>query len=516
MQPQELQQTREDFVKSLFVLESQDNIHDGNEGRKKLIKGIDKVVDAIKVSYGSAGSNVIIESDLYPFTKTVNDGKAIAESIKLANPVENMGANIAKETADKSDRISGDGRKTSLILLQAILKEGVKSKESPMELKRSLDECLEIIHKSIDDQTKEISPLDVGSIATIASESESLGATFQEIYTQIGKDGIVELDNSNLPETFYELTEGVKLHGAGFTYPYMANDEKCRTAVFNSPKVLITKQKITSVVELDAIFKALSKQGINELVIFCDDIDVKISQMIAQVHMQGIFKTLVIKAPTLWKDWLFEDFAKITGATIINPAEGTSLKSFSMSWLGTCGKITSTKEETVVLGIKDISDHLSVLEEENTDEAKIRASRLQTKTAVLKLGANSETELSYIRGKALDARNSSYLAMQHGVVAGGGKALFNTVKSLPNTMGGNILKVALEAPLRQIVENSEAKITYNFVDENRGFDSKSGKVVDMYKAGILDSSIVVKNAVQNALSVASTILTSRVIITKTK
>ncbi len=501
--PPQKQQTREEFVKSLFVLEKADNICAGDELKTKLIAGVNKCVDTIKSSYGPSGSNAIIESELYPFHLTTNDGKAIVSNIHLADPIENMGANIAKEVADKSDKESGDGRKTSMILLQAILQEGAKVKADPMEIKRSLDECLPIILKSIDDQTKQIGVEDIGSIAETASESKELGKTFQEIYQKIGKDGIIELENSGLPTTFYDITEGVRLLNCKMMYPYMADEDKNRKAVFNFPYVLITKQKISNIRELDSILTQVKNKGKGELVIFCEDIDLSVSQALAFLH-QGLtptgesipqFKTLVIKAPTLWKDWIYEDFSKITGATIIDPTQGKTLKNFQFNWLGYCDKIITDKEQTIVLGTRDISDHLKVLEELNTDDGRLRIARLKTKTAILKLGANSESELSYIRGKALDGRNASYLALQGGVVEGAGISLVNATETLDGKgIGNEILGQALLYPYKQIKQN----VNVDALDE-----------VDE----VQDPAIVVKNAIINALSVASTILTTKTAIT---
>lgn len=505
MEPKSKPQTREDFIKSLFVLENEDNLITGIQARKKLIKGIDTVVDAIKPSYGASGSNCIVEAFLPPYYEVTNDGKKIVEQIKLGDRVENIGANIVKECAEKSDRESGDGRKTSMILLQAIIHEGMKCKEDPMEIKRSLDECLPIIIKEIDAQTKKITANEVGKIAEIASESKKLGSTFQEIYEKIGKEGIVELDNSGLPETFYEITEGVRLLNCGFLWPYMANEDKGRKAVYKAPDILITKQKLNNITDLDNIIRQVHGKGRGELVIFCDEIELSVSQALAYLHAGvkpdgspiNAFKTLIIKAPTLWKDWLFEDFAKITKATIIDPAQGKTLKNFQYAWLGYCDKIVTSKEETVVLGTQDITEHLENLAELNTDDAKIRIARLQTKTAILKLGANSESELSYIKGKALDARNASYLALNHGVVRGAGLALIDVVLTgkIPPTIGGNILIDALYYPNEQI-------------RENMGDDFKAENL-----KGIFDPSVVVKNSLTNALSIAGTVLTTKNVIT---
>ncbi len=506
MQPQaQPTQTREQFIKSLFVLENTDNFLTGKEAVKKQIDGIDKGVNVIKLSYGPTGSNSAIKTYEYPYHRVTNDGKTIIDAIKLADPFETIGLDFVKEVADKSDKESGAGRKTTMLLLQAILKEGFKYDEFPMDIKRSLDECLEFILTEIDKNTKKITAKEVAKIATIASESPKLGAIFQEIYEKIGKNGIVELDNSGISDTFYDITEGVRLLNCKFMYPYMANEDKGRQAVYKFPKILIVKQKLSNISELDSILQQVSDKGTNELVIFCDDIDLNVSQALAFLH-NGItpdgkqitpFKTLVIKAPVLWKDWLFEDFAKITKATIVDPAQGKTLKNFQYAWLGYCDKVITSKDETVVLGTQDISEHLQNLKDINTDDAKIRIARLQTKTAILKLGANSESELSYIRGKALDARNESYLALNGGVVRGAGQELHAISKILPKTIGGKILAEAISYPYEQIMKNDPSL--------------KNADLKDIW-----DSATVVKNAITNALSVASTILTNNSLIDLSK
>ena len=502
MEPQTKPQTREQFLKSLFVTKEHDNYLSEKDAQRKLASGISKGVEAISPSYGPSGSNAILEVELNPGHFITNDGKAILDAIKLSDKVENIGLEILKEITAKSEKESGDGRKTSVILAGAILKEGLKAKGSPMDIKRSLDECLPIIIKSIDDQTTEIGTDKIGQIATISSENESIGKTFQEIYTAIGKDGIVEIDNSNLPITSYEIMEGVRLRNCGWMYDYMCNDNKGHVATFKNPYVLICKEKISNLNALGNVMEHVSKAGRSELVIFCDEIDVTISQALAYRHIgqtpngQPIpsFKTLVIKAPTLWKDWLFEDFAKITGSTIIDPSIGRSLKSFQLSYLGMCDKVVARKDETVVLGIKDISKHIEKLEEENTEDSKLRLAWLKTKTAILKLGANSDSELGHLRGKATDARNASYLALNGGVVKGGGQAYVYAAGEMPDTIGGKILEKALTAPYTQICENIGTP-TVNF-------------------KGIIDPAIVVKNSITNAISVVGTLLTTKLVITK--
>lgn len=487
------------------------NIYLADEARDALIRGVDAVADAVKVTLGAAGSNAILEAGVAPGHILTNDGISIAQSIRMEDPVENMGANLIREIADRSNKESGDGTTTSTVLAQAILHAGREADGNPMEIKRSLDECLPIINASLDAQKRDITVDDVAQVATISAEDETVGALLQEIYQQIGKDGIVELDTSNLPETYYEITEGVRLRGAGFLGAYSTTEPG--KAIYNNPMILITKQKIVSTDDIEPVMKLVSSRGKSELVIFCDEIDMGVASQLAYTHLSGKFKTLVIKAPTLWKNWLIEDFAEITGATVIDTAEGLNLRTVSYNHLGTCEKIITTKDETRIIGIQDISTYIEFLQEENTEESKLRLSWLQTKAAILKVGANSETELSYKRLKMEDARNAAYQALQEGIVAGGGVALLNASNDLPETIGGRILRVALTAPLRQIIENAVSEESISQMGSNTGFNARTGELTDMWEAGIVDPVKVTKAAVKNAISVAGAVLTTSVIVT---
>lgn len=475
----------------------QDNIFREKKDIKRLLIGIDKATTVIGMSYGPSGSNVLLGEDLYPFHSVTNDGKSIVDKIKLEDPIEQMGVDIMKELGDKAEKDSGDGRKTTMILANAIIRESQGLVDNPMDVKRSLDECLPVIIKSIDDQKKEITPDEVGAVATIAAENETIGKLLQEVYQKIGKEGIIELDVSNTFETIYEIKEGVRIRNAGFISPYMATEEN--KAIYKKPKILITKTKISTLQDINPLFQKLSESGTSEVVIYCDEIAPEVLNALAFTHSKGIFKTLIIKAPTLWKDWFYEDFALITGATIVEASSGVSYQNVGLEHLGTCEKIITTKEETTVIGIKDVSAHIKKLEEEGTNESKLRASWLNTKAAVLKLGSNSESELSYISKKARDGRNAASLALKDGVVQGGGISLVKAAVFLPETIGGSILKEALRYPTRIIIHNTTGEAPY--VNDS----------VDI-EEHIMDPAIVVKNAITNAISVAGTILTAKAIV----
>lgn len=490
----------------------QSNVYRGKEARELLRQGVDEVANAVKVTLGAKGRNAVLSAAEYPYHIITNDGVSIAKEVQMEHPVAQMGAELVQEVADRANKDSGDGTTTAVTLLQAAIDAGSKRDEDPLTLKRQMDECLPLIEASLDAQKRTITVDEVEAVATVSAEDPAMGRTLQEIYQKIGKDGIVELDVSGMFETTYELKEGVRLRNAGYLSPYMATEGA--KAIYKQPHILITRQRIATLQDIDPLFAELSGKGITELVMFAEDIDASVVAALAFTHTRGIFKTLIIRPPMLWKDWLFEDFAAITGATIVEPTSGVTLKDVRASHLGTCEKLITTKEETTVIGIKDISAHVARLKESPAEGTDLRLSWLNTKAAVLKVGANSESDLSYRRLKAEDARNAAYLALQDGVVPGGGLALWNASEGLPDTPGAKILEGALKAPLYQIMENAGVGAIEGDVGGTIGFDATDCKLKDMWEAQIVDPAKVVKNSLRSALSVAGIVLTTETVTTK--
>lgn len=502
-----------------------DNVHNSTDAQARLMAGIDKTVDAVKHTLGAKGTNALLQTLDYPYTLATSDGISIIEAIHLEDPIENMGASLVKENSGRHNRISGDGSTSTAVLLQAILHEAAKITDvAPVEIMDSLNAALPDILKAIDEQTKPITVDDVGKIAAIAARDEGIGNLIQEIYQQIGKDGILYPDVSKTFEDSYTIGKGVKIDGAGFASPYMADvDENQRflpIAQFKNPKILITKQKITSPNDLERLSASLYSSEIKELVVFCDDIDSNVlTPLVMTRASKSGFRFLVIKMPVLWKDWWFEDLAKMTGATIIDPSAGVSFKTMNASHLGTVGNISVDKEDTYLDGIADMGAYVEELMVKADDENKIRAARLNTKTARLFVGAHSDAMLSYRRLRVEDARNSAYLALHHGIVAGGGLALFKVAQQMhAEKVGGFILTNALEAPLRQIMTNAGAskgdmEMISGSAGSNIGYDARLNRFIDMFEAGIVDSASVVKSSITQALSIASVVLTCPVIVT---
>lgn len=501
--------------------DSKSNVTIGDEAIAKMLKGISVATQAIRLTYGAAGSNAVIESDLYPYHQVANDAQTIIQAIHVTDPVEKRGLGFLKELSDKANKDSGDGRKTTCIIAEEIIKRGYESKINGITLKKELDSFIPFIEEQIDERKKSITINSVGAVATIASESRALGQVLQEIYFHIGPDGIIYPEGSGTYSTNYTIITGVRFSDSGYLSPYMVHDEeaekenrKATKAIYKNPTILVTKRKISHINDINPLLETLTRQGKKDLVIFTDDMDSGVASVMVKAHQDRVLNILIIKAPVLWKNYIFEDFARVVGATIVEDATGITFKNLQLNHLGTCEQITVDKDETIIIGGADISDHIAALKAEGSNDSLLRLSWLTTKTALLKLGANNESELSYIRLKCEDAINASRLALRDGVVAGGGSTLFSIAKELPDTVAGNILREALKAPIKQMLDNVGYEGTDNsWYDGVHGFDIRTLETVDMFERGIIDAATVTKNAVRNAIALASTVLTSNIVVT---
>lgn len=504
-----------------------DTLYIGDEARQKLISGIRKCAEAVGSTMGTAGSNSIIESIANPGYAVTNDGATILESIRLSDPIEELGRRILLEAVSRANKNSGDGSSTTCVLTASILVEGIKrlSDASPMEIKRSLEACIPLIEKSINEQKREIDISEVGSVASISAEDEEIGARIQEIYEQIGKEGLIYWDVSKTTEDTYTIGKGLTIEGASIASPYMCDRDKNTGNLFNiarleKPLIIITKEKLTTAGVFEYLFMSLNAQGKKEVVIFCEDFDVQvIAQFVATHQVQG-FRTVVVKMPILWRDMWYEDLAHASGATVLDPVAGIPLKDIKEEHLGTFEHITIDKESTYIDGIKDISEHTKSLEEEGSDESKLRLSRLNVKTARYFVGGHSESAISHRRYKVEDAIAASFHALNGGVVAGGGVALLNASHTLKNDVGGTILRQALKAPIKQIMSNTGqstkeglfSNSPIKLCGEEYGYDTQSGLIVNMFDAHITDPAVIVLNACKNAISVSANVLTANTLV----
>jgi len=507
---------------------SNDTLHIGEEARAKLIAGIKKCALAVGGTMGTGGSNSIIEAIESPGHMVTNDGWTILNSIRLADPIEDMGRKILLEAVSRSNKHSGDGSSTCTVLTASIIEEGLKriTEANPMEIKRSLEDCIGLIEESINKQKREISIDEVGAVAAISAEDEAIGTRIQEIYQQIGKTGIIHWDISKTPEDYYVIGNGITVDGATYLSPYMCDADTSGNNTnqirIRDANVLICKQKITTAKDFEKIAVHLNGKQIKDLVVFCDEIEpLIVGDLVRTRAVQG-FRIVLIKMPVLWKDQWFTDLALASGAKVIDPSAGLSLDKADHEVLGKFGNITVTRTETYIDGLQDLSNHIKELEEEGSDDSKLRASRLNLKTARYFVGGHSDSAISYRRLKVEDAISAAYHALNGGVVAGGGVALLNTTMNGYGGIGWTILNEALRKPFMQIVENTglsmqEAKnLTVESSIDSRsphmGYDTRSRTLVDMFEAKITDPAVIVLNAVKNAISVAASILTTQTIV----
>ena len=462
------------------------NMSTGKEAVASLRRGMKYATDAVRLSYGPKGKKALIQHVLPPYHFLAKDCDSIVQAIECTDPIEKMGLDLAKELSTKASKDSADGRKTTLLIADSILEEVLKLDKIDINLKSELDALIPVIENEVNKQKKEIGIDGVEAVATIAGESGKIGKLLQEIYSRIGKNGLIVPEGSNTIETSTHFVDGVRFIDTTFLSQFMCNDERRTKATYENPFILITKTKI----EKDSEIEGLVQHSIDKsraLIIVCDDMDTGVAQRLIATHRAKVAKILIIKAPTLWKNYVYEDFAKVTGATIIEPASGINFKNLKLEHLGTCVKIEVDKEETVIMPNVDYSEHVDNLKQIGDNDSKLRLSWLQTKTCILKLGSNNETELSDLRLAVADAINSSRLALKDGIVDGGGVCLQEVSYTMPNTVAGSILEKALVAPYLQLHENS-------------------GEDYGEVSSDVVDAALVVKNAARNGIALASTIL----------
>lgn len=477
----------------------QNNIIDKEEYLKGMMSGIKQVADLIKPTYGSAGTNVIVQSKFYPYHQTTNDAQTIVQAIKVKGYAETVAGNLLKELCDKQDKLLGNGRKTTILILDKILEEGYKYEGDKNQLKRELDAFIPIIEAEIDLQTKQITVDEIGAVATTASENKDTGALLQEIYQKIGKNGIIQVQGSGTYETSYKETNGIRFDMTGMYSPDMVHEEnvpadKQSKAIYEKPIILVTRTKITNDDDLDPLLIEMASKGLKDLVIFTHGMDSNVASKLVALHKSKRYNILIIKNASVWRDFVYEDFAKCVGATVVDEITGKNFKNLTLEDLGTCDRIEVDETETIIIGNKDISQHIATLQARGDDDSKLRLEWLSNKSAILKLGSNSETDLSLKLLKCKDAIKSSELALKYGVVNGGGRCLGEIAMFMPETPAGRIMKEALQVPVSQIIDNM-------------GDMKTSKEATGIFPENIKDASMVVKRALRHAVGIASTILT---------
>ncbi|MBK5252859.1 MAG: chaperonin GroEL [Peptostreptococcaceae bacterium] len=513
------------------------DLYYGEEARRKLQAGVDKLADTVKITLGPKGRNVLIGK---PFGSPMitNDGVTIARDIELDDAVENMGAQLVKEVATKTNDVAGDGTTTATLLAQIIIKEGFKNVAAganPMILRRGImgavDCAVEYLKNSaVQVQNKE----SIAQVAAVSAADEEIGDLIAEAMDTVGKDGVITVEESKSLGTTLDVVEGMQFD-RGYLSPYMVGDTEKMEAVLDNPYILLTDKKINSIADLVPLLEGIMKAG-RKLLIVAEDLEGEALATLVVNKLRGTLDVVAVKAPGFGdrRKAMMEDIAILTGGTVISEELGYELKEATLDMLGTAGSVKVNKDNTVIVkgggelaDIKNRIEQIRTQIEETTsdfDSEKLseRLAKLAGGVAVIKVGAATETELKEKKLRLEDALNATRAAVEEGIVAGGGVALtgaIDTVQKYVDTLEGDIktgaaiVMRALEEPVRQIAENAgyEGSVVVASVKKSPagvGFNAANEKYEDMIKAGIVDPVKVTRSALQNAASVSSMLLTT--------
>lgn len=514
----------------------------GSNARKKMIDGVNVLADAVKVTLGPKGRNVVIDKSFGAPTIT-KDGVSVAKEIELEDKFENMGAQLVREVASKTNDVAGDGTTTATVLAQAILQEGMKSVAAgmnPMDLKRGIDKA---VRKVVEEIHNISTPADdfkaIEQVGAISANSDAkVGELISKAMEQVGKQGVITVEEGSSFEDTLEVVEGMQFD-RGYISPYFANKQDSLTAEFDNPYILLVDKKISNIREIVPLLEQVMQTS-KPLLIIAEDVENEALATLVVNNMRGGLKTCAVKAPGFGdrRKAMLQDIAILTGGTVISEEVGLSLETANVEQLGTAKKITVGKENTVIVdgaGNKaDIDARVESIRrqvEESTsdyDKEKLqeRIAKLSGGVAVIKVGAATETEMKEKKDRVDDALHATRAAVEEGIVPGGGVALVRALSALSDLKGDNddqnaginILRRAMEAPLRQIVTNAgdEASVIVNEVKNgqgNYGYNAATGEYGDMLEMGILDPAKVTRSALEHAASVAGLMLTTEVMIT---
>lgn len=509
------------------------------EARRALGRGVDALANAVKVTLGPKGRNVVLDKKFGAPTIT-NDGVTIARDIELADPFENMGAQLVKEVATKTNDVAGDGTTTATVLAQAMIQEGMRNVAAganPMILKKGIELAVaklveEIKKKSIKVNGKD----DIAQVASVSAGDAEIGGLIAEAMEKVGNDGVITVEESKGLQTDLSVVEGMQFD-RGYISPYMVTDPDKMEAVMNDPYILITDRKISAIADMLPTLEKVVKQG-KELLIIAEDLDGEALATLVVNKLRGTFKAVAVKAPGFGdrRKAMLEDIAILTGGAVISEDMGRKLDAVELEDLGTARQVRVTKDETVIIdgagnadAIKQRVNQIKGQLEETTsefDKEKLqeRLAKLSGGVAVIEVGAATEVELKDKKLRIEDALNATRAAVEEGIVAGGGTTLIDILPALEDLKeegdvqtGINLVKRAVEEPLRQIAYNAglEGSVVVERVKNTEsgvGFNALTEEYVDMVKAGIVDPAKVTRSALQNAASIAALVLTTESIV----
>ena len=520
-------------------------LHYGEEARRALQAGVDKLADTVKITLGPKGRNVLL-SKTFGSPLITNDGVTIAREIELEDAVENMGAQLVKEVATKTNDVAGDGTTTATLLAQVIIREGFKNVAAganPMVLKRGIAGAVDVAVDEIARLSQEVSTSEsIANVASVSAADEEIGGLIAEAMDKVGKDGVITVEESKSMGTTLDVVEGMQFD-RGYFSPYMVTDTEKMEAVSENPYILITDKKITNIQELLPLLEQVVQAG-RKLFIICDDLEGEALATIIVNKLKGVFDCVAVKAPGFGdrRKAMLEDIAVLTGATVISSDLGYELKETTLDMLGTAATVKVDKENTVIVGgggaPEDIEARVAAIKSQieqttsdfDREKTQERLAKMAGGVAVIKVGAATETELKERKLRIEDALNATKAAVEEGIVAGGGVALVNAIPAVAEYVegldgdaktGGQIIVRALEEPVRQIAENAgyEGSVVVAQVkgsEEGVGFNAATEEYVDMIGAGIVDPAKVTRSALQNAASASAMLLTTEAGVTDVK
>ena len=510
------------------------------EARRALGRGVDALANAVKVTLGPKGRNVVLDKK-YGAPTITNDGVTIARDIELEDPFENMGAQLVKEVATKTNDIAGDGTTTATLLAQAMIQEGMRNVvagANPMIVKKGIETAVKTLVEEIKSKAQKVeTKAKIAQVAAISSGDTEVGDLIAEAMEKVGKDGVITVEESKSMDTNLSVVEGMQFD-RGYISPYMVTDTEKMEAVMDDPYVLITDRKISSVADILPVLEQVVKQG-KQIVIIAEDLDGEALAAVVVNKLRGTFKALAVKAPGFGdrRKAMLEDIAILTGGTVISEEIGRKLDSVTLEDLGRARQVRSTKEETTIVDgagdkaqiagrvdqlKKQIADTTSDFDREKLQE---RLAKLSGGVAVVEIGAATEVEMKDKKYRVEDALNATRAAVEEGIVAGGGTTFIDILPALDKIkaegdvkVGVEIVKRAIEAPVRQIAENAglEGSVVVDSVKkagDGVGFNALENTYVDMIGAGIVDPAKVTRSALQNAASIAAMVLTTETLVT---
>ena len=517
------------------------NINYNTEARAKLKEGVDNLANAVKVTLGPKGRNVVIDKKFGAPTVT-KDGVTVAKEIELEDAVENMGAQMVKEVASKTSDIAGDGTTTATVLAQSIVSEGLKNVTAganPMDIKRGIDKAVIQVLDNLKNFSKEVSKKEeISQVGTISANNDSsIGNLISDAMEKVGNEGVITVEEAKSMDTFLETVEGMQFD-RGYLSPYFVTNAENMEVELESPMILLHEKKISNMKELLPVLEKVVQAG-KSLLIIAEDVEGEALATLVMNKLRGSFKVAAVKAPGFGdrRKEMLQDIAILTGATVISEDQGYKLENADLSYLGEARTVTIDKDNTTIVEGK--GDQKSVLARVNEIKVQIektssdydreklqeRLAKLSGGVAVLNIGAATEVEMKEKKARVEDALHATRAAVKEGIVPGGGVALLRSIEAISSknmegdeSIGADILKRALEGPIRQIIANAglEESVIVNDIKKNKsksyGYDARDEKFVDMIKAGIIDPTLVTRTAVQNAASVAGLLLTTEAVI----